>query len=144
MGLDSGRESFVMSLCSRTLIQGCLLSGSWLLRAHSPFFAVPSFVFKSPFHTDFLMSFGQSHMRWSGLSHPKQLLFFFWYSSTDILHMLICSFHSALCFHLFISQRFHSSFSFLLCTGVCFNLIISNGCSLSSECTVVLQLMWWE
>ena len=38
------------------------------------------------------------------------------------------------------SQRFCLSFSFLLCTGVCFTLSISNGHSLSSESMVALQL----
>ena len=54
------------------------------LRAQLPFFAVPSFVFKSAFHADLLMSFRQSHMRWWGLLHLKQLLFFCWHSLTTL------------------------------------------------------------
>ena len=57
VGPDLGRESFVMSLCSGSLFQGCLLSDSWLLRAQPPFFAIPSLVFKSAFHVDFLIIF---------------------------------------------------------------------------------------
>ena len=47
--------------------------------AQPAFFAVPCFVFKHTFWTDLLASFRQSLMRCSGLPHPKQFLFFFWY-----------------------------------------------------------------
>ena len=37
------------------------------------------------------MSFSQSHMRSSGLPHPKQLLFFCWYSVTTLAKQMIYS-----------------------------------------------------
>ena len=80
-----------MSLCSESLFWGCSLSSSWLLGVQPPFFAVHSFVFKSAFCGDLLISFGQSHMRWSGLLHPKQLLFFCWYSLTALVKQMIFS-----------------------------------------------------
>ena len=59
--------------------------------AQPPFFAIPSFGFKSALHALLLISFGQSHMRWSGLPHPKKLLFFCWYSLTTLTKQTIYS-----------------------------------------------------
>ena len=40
--------------------------------------------FKLVFRVVLLRSFRQSFTRWSGLQHPIQFLFFFWYSSTTL------------------------------------------------------------
>ena len=47
--------------------------------------------FKIFFPYRLLLSFGQSHMRWSGLPHPKQLLFFCWHGSTTFVKQMIYS-----------------------------------------------------
>ena len=72
------------------LVQRCLLNSSWLLRGSASLFAIPSFMFKYAFHADLLTSFGQSHMRWLGLLHLKQFLFFFWYNSTTLAKQAMC------------------------------------------------------
>ena len=54
-----------------------------------PFFAIHSFMFKYTFWVDLLTSFRQSFMRWSGLLHSKQFLFFFWYNSTTLVKQMI-------------------------------------------------------
>ena len=58
--------------------------------AQPSFFATLSFALKSAFHAVLLMSFRQSHTRWSGLPHLK-LLFFCWYSLTALAKGMIYS-----------------------------------------------------
>ena len=72
-----------------SLIWGCQLSNYWFLGTWLPFFAVPSFTFKLTLQAVLLQSFGQSFMRWSGLLHPKQFWFFFWYSAIALAKLMI-------------------------------------------------------
>ena len=75
----------------------CISSGNvcWVVTGlggvQPPFFAIPSFMFKSAFWADLLMSFGQLCMRWSRLLHPKQFLLSFWYNSITLAIQTIYS-----------------------------------------------------
>ena len=79
------KGSLLWCICAQGIWCGdvhWVAAGFW--GALAPFFAVPSLVFKYAFQADLLISFWQSHMRWLGLPHLKQLLFFFWYSLTAL------------------------------------------------------------
>ena len=80
-----------MFLCSSCLIWDACRVATGFWGVQPPFFAVLSFVYKSTFQADLLRSLGQSHMRWSGLQHPKQYLFFFWYNSTALVKWILYS-----------------------------------------------------
>ena len=117
------------------------LWGTW-----PPFFAIPPFAFKSTFCAVLLMSFRQSHMRWLGLLHPKQL-FFCWYSSNTLKKWMMYSIGWSVLPtppDVVTSSSAEDSVSppTLLCNVVFLNLIAANGHSLSSESVITFQLAW--
>ena len=57
----------------------------------SPFFIIPSFMFKLAFCAVLLRYFRQSLTRWSGWPHAKQFWFFFWYSLTTLAKWMMYS-----------------------------------------------------
>ena len=54
-----------------------------------PFFVIPSFTFNLTFQAVLPRSFGQSFTKLSGLPHPKQFQFFFWYSLMALANQMI-------------------------------------------------------
>ena len=80
-----------MFLCLGHLIWRCPLSGSLLLRGLASLLCYLLLCFKYTFQADLLTTLGQSHMKWSGLPHLKQFLFFFWYNSTTLVKLVMYS-----------------------------------------------------
>ena len=135
VGLSSWRKSVVISSCTRHLIWGCPLRCSQFVRAQAPFFAITSFMCKYAFWVGLLTSFGQSHMKWSVLPHPKQFLFFFWYNSTAFVKWVMYLTYQSASFTLPDASTSWSgegpvSSSPWFHTWILFCHTVSNGCSL--------------
>ena len=147
VGLDSRKVVFCDVFMFRTSWSGdvhSVAAGFW--GSQPPFFAIPSFAFKYTFQAELLMSLWavpydviRAPYTWSSSFSSFDIIQPPWQSRHDILNGLICSYCSDWCFYIFISWRLHLSFSFLLCTGIFLNLIISDGHTSSGESVVVLS-----